>query len=84
MRPAAAEIDRGPPLLVGHASEGRRAGPETGERLLRRTERAVAAAEEDLLTPLDQEQREQLDALLRRPADGVDLCPTADDATCAE
>jgi DNA-binding MarR family transcriptional regulator len=55
-----------------------------GERLLRRTESAVAAAEEDLLAPLDQEQREQLYGLLRRLADGVDLCPTADDATCAE
>jgi DNA-binding MarR family transcriptional regulator len=50
-----------------------------GERLLRRTESAIAAAEEDLLTPLDQDQREQLYALLRRLADGVDLCPTADD-----
>jgi DNA-binding MarR family transcriptional regulator len=57
---------------------------QTGERLLRRTESAIATAEEDLLTPLDQEQREQLYALLRRLADGVDLCPTADDATRGE
>jgi DNA-binding MarR family transcriptional regulator len=46
-----------------------------GEQLLRRTEGAMAAAEDDLLTPLDDVQREQLYALLRRLADGVDLCP---------
>jgi MarR family transcriptional regulator, lower aerobic nicotinate degradation pathway regulator len=53
-----------------------------GEQLLRRTEGAMAAAEDDLLTPLDGAQREQLYALLRRLADGVELCPTAGDA-CA-
>jgi len=47
----------------------------TGERLLDRTEGAIAAAEEDLLAPLEPEQREQLHALLRRLADGVELCP---------
>jgi DNA-binding MarR family transcriptional regulator len=56
----------------------------TGERLLRRTEGAIAAAEEDLLAPLDQEQREQVYSLLRRLADGVELCPTADQDACAE
>ena len=55
----------------------------TGERLLRRTEGAMAAAEEDLLAPLDQEQREQLYTLLRRLADGVELCPTAEQDACA-
>ena len=55
-----------------------------GERLLLRTEGAIAAAEDDLLAPLDQEQREQLYTLLRRLADGVELCPTADHAACAE
>jgi DNA-binding MarR family transcriptional regulator len=55
-----------------------------GEQLLRRTQAAMAAAESDLLAPLDQEQREQLYALLRRLADGVDLCPTPDHAACAE
>jgi MarR family transcriptional regulator, lower aerobic nicotinate degradation pathway regulator len=54
-----------------------------GERLLRRTESAIAAADEDLLAPLDPEQREQLYGLLRRLADGVDLCPRADDDACA-
>jgi DNA-binding MarR family transcriptional regulator len=55
----------------------------TGERLLRRTEGAIVAAEADLLTPLDPEQRDQLYTLLRRLADGVALCPTADHDTCA-
>ena len=49
-----------------------------GEQLLRRTEGAIAAAEADLLAPLDPEQRDQLYALLRRLADGVELCPAAD------
>lgn len=52
-----------------------------GERLLRRTDGAIAAAEDDLLSPLDDSQRAQLYALLRRLADGVELCPTGDDAT---
>jgi DNA-binding MarR family transcriptional regulator len=51
----------------------------SGRALLGRTERAVAAAEKDLLAPLNQEQREQLHALVRLLADGVELCPTADD-----
>jgi hypothetical protein len=42
----------------------------------------MGAAESDLLAPLDQEQREQLYALLRRLADGVELCPTADHDAC--
>jgi len=55
-----------------------------GEQLLRRTERAMLLAESDLLAPLDQEQREQLYTLLRRLADGVDLCPTPGNNACAE
>jgi DNA-binding MarR family transcriptional regulator len=55
-----------------------------GERLLRRTEGAIAAAEDDLLAPLGPEQREHLYRLLRRLADGVELCPTADRDACAE
>ena len=54
-----------------------------GAQLLRRTEGAIAAAESDLLAPLDPEQRDQLYALLRRLADGVELCPTADGDSCA-
>ena len=49
-----------------------------GEQLLTRTEGAIATAEADLLAPLDPEQRDQLYTLLRRLADGVELCPTAD------
>jgi MarR family transcriptional regulator, lower aerobic nicotinate degradation pathway regulator len=55
-----------------------------GRRLLQRTEGAIAAAERELLAPLDPEQREQLYTLLRRVADGVELCPAVDDAACAE
>jgi DNA-binding MarR family transcriptional regulator len=51
-----------------------------GEQLLRRTQGAMAAAENDLLGPLDDSQREQLYALLRLLADGVDLCPPAGDS----
>ena len=54
----------------------------SGQTLLGRTEGAIASAEEDLLAPLDQDQREQLHALLRRLADRVELCPTADDEAC--
>ena len=60
-----------------------RLSPE-GERLLQRTDGAIAAAEDDLLGPLDHEQREQFYALLRRVADGVDLCPAPGDAGCAD
>ena len=55
-----------------------------GEQLLRRTEGEILLAESDLLAPLDQEQREQLYTLLRRLADGVELCPTPDNDACAE
>jgi len=56
----------------------------TGERLLRRTDGAVAAAEDDLLSPLDETRRAQLYALLRQLADGVDLCPSGDDTACSD
>jgi DNA-binding MarR family transcriptional regulator len=56
----------------------------TGKGLLRRTEGAIAAAEDELLAPLDAEQRDQLHGLLRRLADGVELCPVATDASCAD
>ena len=55
-----------------------------GEQLLRRTESEMLLAESDLLAPLDQEQREQLYTLLRRLADGVELCPTPGNDACAE
>jgi hypothetical protein len=44
----------------------------------------LKGAEADLLARLDQEEREQLYTLLRRLADGVELCPTADDDACTE
>lgn len=56
----------------------------TGERLLRRTDSAIAAAEDDLLAPLEPEQRRQLYRLLRQLADGVELCPTAGHGTCED
>jgi hypothetical protein len=55
-----------------------------GEQLLRRTEGAIVAAEEDLLAPLGPEQRDKLYALLRRLADGVAFCPADDDDSCAD
>ena len=55
-----------------------------GTLLLRRTDGAVARAEDDLLAPLDPEQREQLYGLLRQLADGVDICRTADEDASAE
>jgi DNA-binding MarR family transcriptional regulator len=55
-----------------------------GGRLLRRTEGEMAAAEAELLTALDQDQRDQLYSLLRQLADGVELCPAADGEACAE
>ena len=55
-----------------------------GERLLLRTDGAVAAAEDDLLSPLDETRRAQLYALLRQLADGVDLCPSGDGTACSD
>jgi len=57
---------------------------QAGEELLRRTKGAIAAAEDDLLAPLDGDERQRLYTLLRRLADGVELCPTADHEACAD
>ena len=83
----AALCDRGLAERTRHETDRRRYVlrlSRAGKQLLRRTEGAIAAAEQDLLGPLDQQDRERLYTLLRRLADGVELCPTADDATCAE
>ena len=77
-RPRRAHPRRGrPPAL--RAPSGR-----AGERLLRRADGAIIAAEEELLAPLGGEERGQLYTLLRRLADGVDFCPTAADDGCAD
>jgi MarR family transcriptional regulator, lower aerobic nicotinate degradation pathway regulator len=84
---AAALCDRGLAERTRHEIDRRRYVlrlSRAGEELLRRTDGAIAAAEQDLLNPLDQQQREQLYALLRRLADGVELCPTAGDGLSAE
>ena len=82
----AAELsDRGLVERTRHEADRRRYVlrlSRSGERLLRRTEGAIAAAEDDLLSPLDRAQRDQLYTLLRQLADGVELCPTADDDAC--
>src|SRR3954451_25425238 len=84
---AAGLCDRG--LVVRTRDEGDRRRyvltlSPAGERLLARTRGAIAAAEDDLLAPLDREQREQLHALLRRVADAVELCPAAGADDCRE
>src|SRR4051812_13141417 len=53
-----------------------------GAKLLRKAGAAIAASERDLLAALDPGQQDQLHTLLRRIADGVELCPTAGDEAC--
>jgi DNA-binding MarR family transcriptional regulator len=55
-----------------------------GERVLDMAEAAIGETERDLLSTLDDRQTRQLAALLRRVADRIDLCPVADDPSCAE
>jgi DNA-binding MarR family transcriptional regulator len=55
----------------------------SGQRLLRRTDGAIDAAEDNLLRPLDDTQRARLYTLLRLLADGVDLCPSGDADDCS-
>ena len=78
--------DRGLMLRTRHRADRRRNVlhlSAAGERLLRRADASIAAAEDDLLAALDAGQREQLHSLLRRVADGVDLCPAAGEDGCA-
>jgi MarR family transcriptional regulator, lower aerobic nicotinate degradation pathway regulator len=78
----AALCDRGLAERTRHEIDRRRYVlrlSRSGGQLLRRTEGAIATAEQDLLSALDQQEREQVHTLLRRLADGVELCPTADD-----
>jgi len=53
-----------------------------GTKLLRKAHTAIAASESDLLTALDPGQQAQLHTLLRRIADGAELCPAAGDDAC--
>ena len=55
-----------------------------GTTLLSRAADAIGETEHELLGALDADQVRQLVALLRRTADGIDLCPTADDSSCSE
>jgi DNA-binding MarR family transcriptional regulator len=55
-----------------------------GAELCARAAEAIRETEHELLAALDDEQVSQLSALLRRVADGVDLCPAADDPSCSE
>jgi DNA-binding MarR family transcriptional regulator len=56
----------------------------TGKRALAHAENAITTTERDLLGTLNDMQIRQLRALLRRIADPIDLCPSADDPTCAD
>jgi DNA-binding MarR family transcriptional regulator len=53
----------------------------SGEMALAKADDAIAATERDLLGALSDAQTRQLRALLRRVADQIDLCPSADDPT---
>ena len=55
-----------------------------GVDLLARAGEAIGETENQLLAALDSNQTNQLLALLRRVADGIDLCPAADDPSCSE
>jgi DNA-binding MarR family transcriptional regulator len=53
-----------------------------GVKLLRKADAAIVTSERDLLAALEPSQRDQLHALLRRIADGIELCPTAGGEAC--
>jgi MarR family transcriptional regulator, lower aerobic nicotinate degradation pathway regulator len=55
-----------------------------GDELWARAADAIGQTEHQLLSALDGDQVSQLSALLRRLADGIDLCPAADDPGCSE
>jgi DNA-binding MarR family transcriptional regulator len=55
-----------------------------GTDLLTRAAQAIGETEHQLLAALDADDTRQLVALLRRAADGIDLCPAADDSSCSE
>jgi DNA-binding MarR family transcriptional regulator len=53
-----------------------------GAKLLRKADAAIATSEGDLLAALEPSQQDQLHTLLRRIADGIELCPKAGDEAC--
>jgi MarR family transcriptional regulator, lower aerobic nicotinate degradation pathway regulator len=55
----------------------------SGNRLVDRGERAIKDGEDEMLNALDATERDQFYALLRRVADGAELCPPSPSA-CAE
>jgi hypothetical protein len=55
-----------------------------GSEILGTARGAIAAAEYELLAPLQPDQRDQLHALLRRVANGIDLRPAATDESCSD
>jgi DNA-binding MarR family transcriptional regulator len=55
-----------------------------GRRLVERADRAIAAGEDELLGALGPAEREAFIALLRRVADGAQICPTSAAAACTE
>src|SRR5262249_42339159 len=55
----------------------------TGTTLLARAGEAIGATEDELLASLQDAEVGHLLALLRRLADGIDLCPAADDPECS-
>ena len=54
-----------------------------GAQILRQADDAIAHGEQELLAPLGSTQKQQLYALLRQIADGIDLCPAVSDQACA-
>jgi len=55
-----------------------------GTKLLARAAESIGETERELLASLESDQVSHLVTLLRRLADGIDLCPTADDSSCSE
>ena len=55
-----------------------------GVKLLARAGEAIRETEKQLLAALERDETNQLIALLRQVADGIDLCPAGDDPSCSE
>jgi len=55
-----------------------------GRRLLSDADKTIEAGEEDILSALDDSERQQLWELLRRMADTLELCPQTEAEACLE